>query len=76
MNTFMIVALVLIGLGILGLVYGQFTYTKDSDSGKLGPIQLTITEKKAVNVPAWAGAGAIALGTAILAFELIKHENR
>jgi len=73
MNAYMIVAVVLIVAGILGLVYGQFSYTKESQGAKLGPIELTIKEKQTVNVPVWAGAGSIVLGAAMLVFMLIKH---
>jgi len=73
MNSYMIVAVVLIVAGILGLVYGQFSYTKESQGAKLGPIELTIKEKQTVNVPVWAGAGSVVLGAAMLVFELIKH---
>ncbi len=73
MKTYMIVALVLIVAGILGLVYGGFSYNKESQGAKLGPIELTITEKETVNIPIWAGAGAIVIGTGLLVFPLIKH---
>ena len=73
MKVYAIVAIVLIVIGILGLVYGQFSYTKDSQAAKLGPIELTIKDKQTVNVPVWAGAGSIALGAAMLVFALVKH---
>lgn len=73
MKTYTIVAIVLIVTGILALVYGGFSYTKESEGAKLGPIELTIKEKRTVNVPVWAGAGAIAVGAATLAFPLIKR---
>ena len=73
MNIYTLVAIVLIVAGILGLVYGQFSYTKESQGAKLGPIELTIKEKQTVNVPVWAGAGSIVLGAAMLVFARIKH---
>lgn len=73
MKTYTIVAIALIAAGILALVYGQFTYTKDSESAKLGPIVLTVKEKETVNVPDWAGAGAIIVGAGMLAFPLLKR---
>src|SRR5688500_14384463 len=57
-----IVAVVLIVGGILGLVYGSFTYTKSSREAKLGPLEFEVKEKERVNVPVWAGVGAIVLG--------------
>lgn len=73
MKVYAIVAAVLIAAGIVALAYGGFSYTKESESANLGPIELTINEKKTVNVPVWAGVGAIVLGVATLAFPLIKQ---
>jgi uncharacterized membrane protein len=61
-----IVAIVLIVAGTLGLIYGSFTYTKDTHETKIGPIALSVDEKKTVNIPVWAGVGAIAVGGALL----------
>ena len=72
MNAYRIVAIVLIVAGILGLVYGQFSYTKESQGAKIGPIELTVNEKHTVNIPAWAGAGSIAAGAAMLVLALKK----
>jgi hypothetical protein len=68
MNPIKIVGLVLIVAGALGLAYGGFSYTKDTQKAKIGPIELSVTEKETVNVPVWAGIGAIVLGGALLAF--------
>jgi drug/metabolite transporter (DMT)-like permease len=68
MNALKIAAIALIVAGVLGLAYGGFSYTKETHSGKLGPIELSITEKQTVNVPLWAGVGAIVIGGALLAF--------
>jgi len=66
MNTAKIAAIVLIVAGILGLVYGGFSYTKETHDVKLGPIELSVKEKQKVNVPVWAGVGAIVIGGALL----------
>ena len=66
MNPLKIVAILLIVAGALGLAYGSFSYTKDTHSMKLGPIELAVKEKETVNVPVWAGLGAIALGVVLL----------
>jgi hypothetical protein len=34
----------------------------------MGPIELSVKEKQAVNVPVWAGVGAILIGGALLVF--------
>lgn len=66
MSSFKIMAIVLILAGILGVMYGKFSYTKETHDAKLGPIELSFKEKKTVNVPAWAGVAAIAAGAALL----------
>lgn len=63
-----IVALLLIVAGLLSLVYGGFSYDRDKTAIKLGPIELKVTEKETVNVPVWAGVGAIVAGGLLLAF--------
>ncbi|MEO7115471.1 MAG: hypothetical protein ABIZ18_06400 [Caldimonas sp.] len=63
-----IVAIVLIVAGLLGLVYGSFSYTRDKTAIKLGPLELSVKEKETVNVPVWAGVGAIVVGGLLLAF--------
>jgi hypothetical protein len=52
--------------GILGLIYGGFTYTKDTHEAKIGPFEMAVKEKETVNVPVWAGVGAIVLGGLLL----------
>lgn len=66
MNTVKIAAIVLIVAGILGLVYGSFSYTKETHEAKLGPIELSLKEKQTVNVPVWLGIGAIVGGVLLL----------
>jgi hypothetical protein len=62
------VAIVLIVASVLGLVYGSFSYTKETHEAKLGPIELSIMDKRMVNVPVWTGVGAIVVGGALLLF--------
>jgi TRAP-type C4-dicarboxylate transport system permease small subunit len=66
MNSIKLVALALIVAGILGLVYGGFSYTKDTTVIKLGPLEVSAKEKQSVNVPMWAGIGAIVVGGLLL----------
>jgi len=68
MNAIKMVAIVLIVGGVLGLVYGGFSYTKETHEAKLGPIELSVKDKQTVNVPVWAGVGAIVIGGALLVF--------
>ncbi len=66
MNAVKILAIVLIVAGSLGLLYGGFTYTKDTHEAKLGPIVLSVKDTKTVNVPIWAGVGALVAGLGLL----------
>ena len=59
-------AIVLIVAGALGLAYGGFSYTKETHEADLGPLHMSVAEKKRVNVPVWAGAGAIVAGGLLL----------
>jgi TRAP-type C4-dicarboxylate transport system permease small subunit len=63
-----ILAIALIVAGGLGLAYGGFSYTKETHKATLGPIELSVKDKETVNVPVWAGVGAIVIGGLILLF--------
>jgi uncharacterized membrane protein YdcZ (DUF606 family) len=68
MNAVKIMAIVLIVAGILGLLYGKFSYTKETHDVKLGPLEMSIAEKETVNVPIWAGVIAIVGGGVLLVY--------
>ena len=66
MSSNQIIAIVLIVAGNLGLAYGGFSYNKETTRAKIGPLELKVTEKQTINVPMWAGIGAIAAGGLLL----------
>ena len=66
MNALKTLGIALLVGGILGLVYGGFTYTKETHEAKIGPITLSVKDKETVNVPIWAGVGAIVIGGLLL----------
>ena len=66
MSALKIVALVLIAAGVIGLAYGGITYTQTTHDAKVGPFEMSIKDKKTVNIPVWAGVGTIVVGTALL----------
>jgi multidrug transporter EmrE-like cation transporter len=68
MNAIKLLGIVLLVAGTLGLAYGSFSYTKDTTAVKLGPLELSVKEKQTVNVPVWAGVGAIVVGGLLLLF--------
>ncbi len=67
MESTRLLGVVLLVLGILGLVYGGFSYTKGTEKASLGPLQVVVQDKEHVNVPMWAGVAAIVVGGALLA---------
>jgi len=56
----------LVILGGLALAYGGFSYTKDTQAVKLGPLELTVKEEQTVNVPLWVGVAAVVAGVLVL----------
>ena len=70
MDAVKIVAMVLIVAGILALAYGSFSYTKETHEAKIGPLELSVKEKETVNIPVWAGVGAIVVGGILLVLQV------
>ena len=66
MNPTKLIGIILIAAGCLGLIYGGFTYTKQTSAVKLGPLELKVQEKETVSVPLIVSAGAIAVGVFLL----------
>jgi TRAP-type C4-dicarboxylate transport system permease small subunit len=60
------VAIALIAAGALALAYGGFSYTKKTHEGHIGSLDLSIKDKEHVNIPVWAGVGAIVIGVGFL----------
>ena len=59
-------AIALIVAGGLGLVYGGFTYTKETHETKIGPIVLAVKDTQTVNIPIWLGVGSLVAGIVLL----------
>lgn len=68
MNAIRIAGAVILILGILALVYGGFTYTKQTHKADLGPIELKVRDEKRVDIPVWAGVIAVVAGGGLLLF--------
>jgi uncharacterized membrane protein YidH (DUF202 family) len=66
MNIIKIIAVLLIAGGGIGLAYGGFSYTKATHTADLGPLHMEVAEKQRVNIPLWAGIGAIVVGVVLL----------
>ena len=61
-----VLGLILIGLGLLGLAWGGFTYTTRQKVVDLGPIHATRDETHSVPLPPSAGAVAVIGGIVLL----------
>lgn len=68
MNLAKLLGIVLIVAGVLGLVYGGFSFTRESHEVKIGSLELSMKEKQSVSIPTWVGVAAIAVGGALLLF--------
>jgi hypothetical protein len=66
MSVTKLVAIALILAGVVGLIYQQFSFTKETAQAKIGPLELSVKEKETVNVPLWASLGAIGVGVVLL----------
>jgi uncharacterized membrane protein YidH (DUF202 family) len=66
MNVVKVIGVILIVGGTLGLVYGGVSYTKERQAAKIGPFELSMSEKETVSIPTWLSVGAIVVGAASL----------
>lgn len=66
MNAPRIAGIALIVIGLAGFFTGGFSFTKDTTAAKIGPLELTVQEKKSVNIPQWLSLGAVAVGALVL----------
>jgi drug/metabolite transporter (DMT)-like permease len=64
-----LIGIVLLVVGILALVYRGFSYSHEKGDAKIGPVEIQVTEKKHVDVPVWAGIGAVVVGAALMALK-------
>jgi len=66
MNSLKMIGAALVVAGVLALAYGGFSYPKDTTAVKIGPMELSVKERKTINVPIWAGAAAVLAGGLLL----------
>jgi drug/metabolite transporter (DMT)-like permease len=66
MNATRIIGIVLIVIGLAGFFTGGFSFTKNTSTAKIGPLELVVKEKEDVNFPQWLSIGAILLGAVVL----------
>ena len=56
------IGIVVLAAGILALVYGGFSYARQDHDVKVGPLEISLSENRRVNVPVWAGAVLAVVG--------------
>lgn len=61
-----IAGLLLVALGVAALAFRTFSWTKKTHSAKVAGFEFALKEKESVEVPAWAGAGAVAAGVVLV----------
>lgn len=66
MSSLKIAAIVLIAAGVLGLLYGSFSYTSATHTAEVGSLKLSVKDRKTVNVPVWAGIAGVVTGGLML----------
>ena len=66
MNLVKILAILLILAGLSGLVYGRFSYTRETQEAKIEPLELSVNDIETVNIPVWLGVGTVVVGGGIL----------
>ena len=72
MSAIKMVGIGLIAAGILGLVYGSFSYTKETHEAKIGSLELSLNEKQTFSIPVWIGVGTLMAGAFLL---LLPKQN-
>jgi TRAP-type C4-dicarboxylate transport system permease small subunit len=60
------IAIVLLAAGVLALVYGGFSYTRQTHNAKVGSLEISLNEKQRVNVPVWGGVVLVVAGAGLL----------
>jgi TRAP-type C4-dicarboxylate transport system permease small subunit len=66
MDAIKLIAVILIIAGILALVFGGFSFTKEKHEAHIGSLNLSVSEKEHVNIPFWAGVAGIVVGAGLL----------
>jgi TRAP-type C4-dicarboxylate transport system permease small subunit len=68
MNALKLMAFVLIIAGLLGLMYGSFNYTRETQEVKIGSLELSVKDTETVNIPFWVGVATMVSGLGLLVF--------
>lgn len=61
-----IVGVILIVLGVLGLVYQGFSYTREEQVLDIGPIEASVETEERVAIPLWVSGLVLAVGVVLV----------
>ncbi len=61
-----ILGLILIVLGLVGLVVGGISYTREREAVEIGPLSVNVEEKETIPIPPVAGGIALLAGIGLL----------
>ena len=61
-----LVGLLLVVLGLVGVVYGGITYTRNRQVARVGPIEVTTQEQKQIPISPILGGVAIVAGVVLI----------
>jgi hypothetical protein len=61
-----LLGLIILVLGILALTYGGFTYTRDREKARIGPLHIEVEDTEHVNIPLWVGVAGTVGGALLL----------
>jgi heme/copper-type cytochrome/quinol oxidase subunit 2 len=60
------IAIVLLVAGVLGVVYVEFSYTRQTHDATLGSLGSRFSETQRVNLPVWAGVVLVIVAAGLL----------
>jgi len=66
MDVMRLVAIALIVFGVLGLVYGSFSFTTNIHREHIGSINWTVNDRQTVYIPVGVGVAAVLAGAVLL----------
>lgn len=61
-----IAAITLIVAGTLWMLYGAFSYTRQTREANVGSLHISVDENRGANVPIWVGIGTMLVGGVLL----------
>ena len=60
------IGILVLAAGILALVFGGFSYTRQTHDITMGPMAFSVSENRQIPVPVWAGVVLAVVGGGIL----------